>query len=154
MSVISRAISSRLISKSSTRCFSMSFLNSQKSVPETTEYNSQNVHTFIDLPEEHQMLKEVCRNFAEKELWPIAGEIDKYVNIFIWMFFFSWNWFHEKNCIKERFWYYSSLQNMSLSWRASEENGWTWTDGNKCSRGVWRFRIRFSCLCSFIGGNF
>jgi len=55
----------------------MSFLNSQKSVPETTEYNSQNVHTFIDLPEEHQMLKEVCRNFAEKELWPIAGEIDK-----------------------------------------------------------------------------
>ena len=66
----------------------MSFLNSQKSVPETTEYNPQNVHTFIDLPEEHQMLKEVCRNFAEKELWPIAGEIDKYVNIFIWMFFF------------------------------------------------------------------
>jgi len=55
----------------------MSFLNSQKSVPETTEYNPQNVHTFIDLPEEHQMLKEVCRNFAEKELWPIAGEIDK-----------------------------------------------------------------------------
>ena len=56
----------------------MSFLNSQKSVPETTEHNPQNVHTFIDLPEEHQMLKEVCRNFAEKELWPIAGEIDKY----------------------------------------------------------------------------
>jgi len=55
----------------------MSFLNSQKSVPETTEHNPQNVHTFIDLPEEHQMLKEVCRNFAEKELWPIAGEIDK-----------------------------------------------------------------------------
>jgi len=37
----------------------------------------QNVATFTDLPEEHQMLKDVCRQFAEAELWPIAGEIDK-----------------------------------------------------------------------------
>eukprot|EP00093_Oithona_nana_P005000 05000.XXX_117496_119346_1 [CDS] Oithona nana genome sequencing. len=33
--------------------------------------------TFTDLPETHQMLKDTCRQFAEAELWPIAGEIDK-----------------------------------------------------------------------------
>ena len=33
--------------------------------------------TFTELPETHQMLAETCRNFAESELWPIAGEIDK-----------------------------------------------------------------------------
>merc|ERR1712241_516375 len=37
----------------------------------------QDVATFTDLPEEHQMLKDMCRQFAETELWPIAGEIDK-----------------------------------------------------------------------------
>ena len=34
--------------------------------------------TLIDLPETHQMLKDTCRQFAENELWPIAGPIDKY----------------------------------------------------------------------------
>ena len=33
--------------------------------------------TFVDLPETLQMLKETCRQFAESELWPIAGKIDK-----------------------------------------------------------------------------
>ena len=33
--------------------------------------------TFIDLPETHQMLRDTCRQFAEAELWPIAGKIDK-----------------------------------------------------------------------------
>lgn len=33
--------------------------------------------TFTELPETHQMLKDTCRQFAEAELWPIAGEIDK-----------------------------------------------------------------------------
>jgi len=33
--------------------------------------------TFTDLPETHQMLKDTCRQFAEAELWPIAGKIDK-----------------------------------------------------------------------------
>ena len=31
----------------------------------------------IDLPETHQMLKDTCRQFAEAELWPIAGKLDK-----------------------------------------------------------------------------
>ena len=31
----------------------------------------------IDLPETHQMLKDTCRQFAEAELWPIAGNLDK-----------------------------------------------------------------------------
>jgi len=33
--------------------------------------------TFTDLPETHQMLKDTCRQFAEAELWPVAGQIDK-----------------------------------------------------------------------------
>lgn len=33
--------------------------------------------TYIDLPETHQMLRDTCRQFAEAELWPIAGKIDK-----------------------------------------------------------------------------
>merc|ERR1719290_802211 len=33
--------------------------------------------TFTELPETHQMLTDTCRQFAESELWPIAGEIDK-----------------------------------------------------------------------------
>lgn len=33
--------------------------------------------TFTQLPEIHQMLKDTCRQFAENELWPIAGQIDK-----------------------------------------------------------------------------
>jgi len=44
---------------------------------EVSEANFQNVATFTDLPEIHQMLKDTCRQFAEAELWPIAGEIDK-----------------------------------------------------------------------------
>jgi hypothetical protein len=35
------------------------------------------IPNFIELPETHQMLKDTCRQFAEAELWPIAGEIDK-----------------------------------------------------------------------------
>jgi len=81
MGVISRALSSRLIANSTKlgrkQCLSMSFLKLQKSVETSELHRTQNVHTFTDLPEEHQMLKETCRNFAEKELWPIAGEIDK-----------------------------------------------------------------------------
>jgi len=33
--------------------------------------------SFTELPETHQMLKDTCRQFAEAELWPIAGKIDK-----------------------------------------------------------------------------
>jgi len=33
--------------------------------------------TFTELPETHQMLRDTCRQFAEAELWPIAGPIDK-----------------------------------------------------------------------------
>ena len=81
MSVISRALSSRLIANSTKlgrkQCLSMSFLKLQKSVETSELHRTQNAHTFTHLPEEHQMLKETCRNFAEKELWPIAGEIDK-----------------------------------------------------------------------------
>jgi len=33
--------------------------------------------TFTELPETHQMLRDTCRQFAEAELWPVAGQIDK-----------------------------------------------------------------------------
>ncbi len=33
--------------------------------------------TLIDLPETHTMLRDTVRQFAEAELWPIAGQIDK-----------------------------------------------------------------------------
>merc|ERR1719290_289258 len=33
--------------------------------------------TFTELPETHQMLRDTCMQFAEAELWPIAGAIDK-----------------------------------------------------------------------------
>jgi len=46
-------------------------------VTEDFEAKYQSAATFTDLPEEHQMLKDMCRQFAETELWPIAGEIDK-----------------------------------------------------------------------------
>ncbi|KAK1328714.1 hypothetical protein QTO34_012289 [Cnephaeus nilssonii] len=35
------------------------------------------VYQSVDLPETHQMLCQTCRDFAEKELFPIAAEIDK-----------------------------------------------------------------------------
>lgn len=35
------------------------------------------VYQSVDLPETHQMLRQTCRDFAEKELLPIAAEIDK-----------------------------------------------------------------------------
>ena len=40
-------------------------------------YSALGQATFTDLPETHQMLADTCRNFAEQELMPIAGEIDK-----------------------------------------------------------------------------
>ena len=33
--------------------------------------------TYVELPETLQMLRDTCRQFAESELWPIAGRIDK-----------------------------------------------------------------------------
>jgi len=39
--------------------------------------SSLGVNTFTELPESHQMMKDTCRQFAETELWPIAGKIDK-----------------------------------------------------------------------------
>lgn len=60
------------------RCLNTSVAKLQHVNPdEISSPQFQNVATFTDLPEEHQMLKDTCRQFAEAELWPIAGEIDK-----------------------------------------------------------------------------
>ena len=39
--------------------------------------SSLGVNTFTELPETHQMMRDTVRQFAETELWPIAGKIDK-----------------------------------------------------------------------------
>lgn len=60
------------------RCLTTTAAKLQNVDPDSvSEANFQNVATFTDLPEIHQMLKDTCRQFAEAELWPIAGEIDK-----------------------------------------------------------------------------
>jgi len=49
-----------------------------KSMRDGNRHNSSLTSaTFTELPETHQMLKDTCRQFAENELWPIAGTIDK-----------------------------------------------------------------------------
>lgn len=35
------------------------------------------VYQSVELPETHQMLRQTCRDFAEKELVPIAAQVDK-----------------------------------------------------------------------------
>jgi len=60
------------------RSLSLSFPRLQ--TPEAAECEDDyglGVASFTDLPEIHQMLKDTCRQFAEAELWPIAGAIDK-----------------------------------------------------------------------------
>jgi len=49
----------------------------QEAQPLSEEEEGLGRATFTDLPETHQMLKDTCRQFAEAELWPIAGKIDK-----------------------------------------------------------------------------
>ena len=63
--------------KNGLRYFSTGTPKFQNLAEEATA-GSLNVATFTDLPEEHQMLKDVCRQFAETELWPIAGKIKYY----------------------------------------------------------------------------
>lgn len=35
------------------------------------------IYQSVELPETHQMLLQTCRDFAEKELFPIAAQVDK-----------------------------------------------------------------------------
>lgn len=35
------------------------------------------VYQSVELPETHRMLRQTCRDFAEKELVPIAAQLDK-----------------------------------------------------------------------------
>jgi len=80
---VGRFASLRILSNSprnkTIRCLTTTAAKLQNVDPasDVSEANFQNVATFTDLPEIHQMLKDTCRQFAEAELWPIAGEIDK-----------------------------------------------------------------------------
>jgi len=47
------------------------------SAPLRYDEHGLGAHTFTQLPETHAMLRDTCRQFAEAELWPIAGKIDK-----------------------------------------------------------------------------
>jgi len=67
------------------RSFAVFSKHSDKSKKTNQSINKQHLRhksalgeaTFTDLPETHQMLRDTCRQFAEAELWPIAGKIDK-----------------------------------------------------------------------------
>jgi len=61
------------------RCFSRPCRRAlgSSSVFSKRNNSSHGSATFTELPEIHQMLKDTCRQFAENELWPIAGQIDK-----------------------------------------------------------------------------
>jgi len=56
---------------------SCQYLPSASLDPSKRCMSSHGEATFTQLPEVHQMLKDTCRQFAENELWPIAGQIDK-----------------------------------------------------------------------------
>jgi len=60
------------------RCLSTSsFLRQQPALDNSEDGSGLGQATFTELPETHQMLKDTCRQFAEAELWPIAGPIDR-----------------------------------------------------------------------------
>ena len=68
----------RLFSAPSRCINTSSSLRQQPSLDDLADHGSGlGQATMIDLPETHQMLKDTCRQFAEAELWPIAGPIDK-----------------------------------------------------------------------------
>ncbi|KAK6967418.1 short-chain specific acyl-CoA dehydrogenase mitochondrial [Biomphalaria glabrata] len=48
-----------------------------KSVGLTTQMRYASSHSLIDLPETHALLRKTCRDLAEKELIPIAGQLDR-----------------------------------------------------------------------------
>jgi len=56
---------------------SLRSIHALTSVPCLRHMSSLGEASFTQLPEVHQMLKDTCRQFAENELWPIAGKIDK-----------------------------------------------------------------------------
>jgi len=63
--------------KNGKQCFSSASVLRQNAAPRDLPEERPSIATLIDIPEEHEMLKEMCRQFAEAELWPIAGIIDK-----------------------------------------------------------------------------
>ena len=67
---------SRLATRPEPRHLSLSAARLQQPL-EASEEVGLGEATFISLPETHQMLQETCRQFAEAEIWPIAGQIDK-----------------------------------------------------------------------------
>ena len=42
-----------------------------------SSHGSRGYLTYSQLPEDHQMLREMCRKFADEQLAPEAGRIDK-----------------------------------------------------------------------------
>jgi len=67
---------SRLATRPEPRHLSLSAARLQQPLEDSEELGLGEA-TFIALPETHQMLQETCRQFAEAEIWPIAGQIDK-----------------------------------------------------------------------------
>lgn len=56
------------------------FVRTTRSISRFVQKCSMSTHmgsSILTLPESHEMLRKTCRDFAEKELKPIAGELDK-----------------------------------------------------------------------------
>jgi len=78
LSNLSRTLAKSLALRSlPSRCISTTPTMRQQPDLEDSEDSGLGQATMIDLPETHQMLKDTCRQFAEAELWPIAGPIDR-----------------------------------------------------------------------------
>jgi alkylation response protein AidB-like acyl-CoA dehydrogenase len=62
------------------RSFTLSFPNSDHPLIALGVRDWRRLHTVyqsVELPETHQMLRQTCRDFAEKELVPIAAQLDR-----------------------------------------------------------------------------
>lgn len=65
------------VGRGNSRCLHASPSLLQQSEQQQCEDEGLGQATFTSLPETHQMLKDTCRQFAEAELWPVAGPIDR-----------------------------------------------------------------------------
>ena len=55
-------------------CF---FARTSRQIPRLNVKNVRALSFMSGLPETHEMLRQTCRDFADNELWPIAGKLDR-----------------------------------------------------------------------------
>uniref|UniRef100_A0AAR2JGG9 Short-chain specific acyl-CoA dehydrogenase, mitochondrial n=1 Tax=Pygocentrus nattereri TaxID=42514 RepID=A0AAR2JGG9_PYGNA len=58
-------------------CTLSQFFGKWGSLAMAVNYGTRSLTQLAELPELHQMLRQTCRDYAEKELAPVAGQLDK-----------------------------------------------------------------------------